>query len=446
MSPKQKGELYETERPTNLVNRRARARPAALRVIGDDFARAVPLPASGLIDIGRAEDAAICIQDASVSRRHARLHLGEEALLEDLGSANGTWVGGRRLEPGERVAVGVGEPIDVGSVLLVLQGGEPEAGAPIAATPDRQRESAMERLSRIVDRVAPGTISVLLLGETGVGKEVLAETVHRRSRRAQRPLVRLNCAALSETLLESELFGHERGAFTGAAQQKPGLLETAEGGSVFLDEVGELPLPVQVKLLRVLEERMVLRVGGLRPIAIDVRFIAATNRDLEAEIEAGRFRQDLYFRLNGVSLYIPPLRERRDEILPLARRFAAHASAEVERPAPAFTRAAEAQLLCYGWPGNIRELRNVVERAALLSVDGTIDTEHLPLDVPRGARVVPGRSAAASSPTDEERRRILEVLEACGGNQTQAARQLGISRNTLMSRLAGYGVPRPRKR
>src|SRR5205823_4677188 len=178
-------------------------------------------------------------------------------------------------------------------------------------------------LRRLVERVAPGTISVLILGETGVGKEVLAETVHRESKRASKPFLKLNCAALSESLLESELFGHEKGSFTGALATKPGLLETADGGTVFLDEVGDLPLSMQVKLLRVLEERQVLRVGGLKPRPINVRFVSATNRDIEAEVGRGHYREDLFYRLNGVSLVIPPLRDRPEELEPLANEFIA---------------------------------------------------------------------------------------------------------------------------
>src|SRR6185503_6105666 len=193
-----------------------------------------------------------------------------------------------------------------------------ETGSPVAERDDE----GMPQLHRLVERIARGTINVLILGETGAGKEVLAERVQRLSPRARWPFLRLNCAALSETLLESELFGHERGAFTGAVTAKPGLLETAEGGTVFLDEAGELPMSIQVKLLRVIEERQVLRVGGLKPRPIDVRFIAATNRDLEVEVARGAFRQDLFFRLNGVTLVVPPLRDRVSEIEALARLFA----------------------------------------------------------------------------------------------------------------------------
>ncbi|MFT3708229.1 MAG: sigma 54-interacting transcriptional regulator [Archangium sp.] len=235
------------------------------------------------------------------------------------------------------------------------------------------RDDAMAALYRLVDRVAPSTISVLLLGETGVGKEVLAQEIHRRSKRASGPFLRLNCAALTESLLESELFGHEKGSFTGAIKQKEGLLESAEGGTVFLDEVGEMPPSIQAKLLRVLEERKVMRVGSTTALPIDVRFLFATNRDLEAEVARGAFRSDLYFRVNGISLVIPPLRERPTEIEPLARQFLQEAAKRETRAAPELTPDALATLAAWPWPGNIRELKNVIDRAILDGGRGQAD-------------------------------------------------------------------------
>jgi DNA-binding NtrC family response regulator len=317
-------------------------------------------------------------------------------------------------------------------------------------------------LLRLVDRVAQGDISVLVLGETGVGKEILAQTIHERSPRSKRPIVCVNCATLSEALLESELFGHERGAFTGAVRDKPGRLETAHGGTVFLDEIGEMPTSLQSKLLRVLEDRQVTRVGALKARQIDVRFIAATNRDLPAEIARGRFRQDLYFRLNGVSLVVPPLRERVSEIAPLARRFIAEASGRAhKRPVPSLSQGALRLLEGYAWPGNIRELRNVVERAVLLCSGGRVTEAHLPTEL-LSATFAPGQPSSldrAESPeategagalwgaVDQlERRRVCEALDRCGGNQTRAAKLLGISRPTLIARMEAYDLPRPRRR
>ncbi len=302
-------------------------------------------------------------------------------------------------------------------------------------------DAAMRELYRVIERVARGTISLLLLGETGVGKEVVAEAIHRRSPRADKPFVRLNCAALSEALVESELFGHEKGAFTGAEAAKPGLIEEAQGGTVFLDEVGELPLATQAKLLRVLEQRELQRVGGLKPRPIDVRFVAATNRDLEAEVAAGRFRQDLLYRLNGASLRVPPLRERTTEIAPLARLFAARAAASVGLTVqPELTAEALTRLEAYSWPGNIRELRNAIERAVLLGGE-VIAPEHLPLD-----KLSAVWTAAPARSTSSMRDRIMEALEATAHNQTRAAERLGVSRQTLSTWLDRYDIPRPRRR
>jgi transcriptional regulator with PAS, ATPase and Fis domain len=257
---------------------------------------------------------------------------------------------------------------------------------------------------------------------------------------------------LPENLLESELFGYDKGAFTGADHPKPGLIETAEGGSVFLDEIGELPLSLQPKLLRVLEERAVLRLGSLEPRPIDVRFIAATNRDLEAEVKRGRFRDDLYFRLSGVTLVIPPLRERLEEIPALVESFLAEATADLGREEELEISDEALQMLArYSWPGNLRELKNIAERAALLCGDGPVLPEHLPLDKMR-ATLAPPRDLAAVASADlrsgvsaYERSRIIEALRDCDGNQTRAAKLLGISRMTLSTRMDAYGLPRPRK-
>ncbi len=412
------------------------------------------LPARGAVTLGRAGEATVSVADPQVSRLHATLTVGDELTLTDAGSSNGTRVRDRSLAPGESVALRVGDVIEVGATTLVLQQRSRRAqptprGAAGAADGMREAvvldDAAMLRLERVVERVAPGMISVLLLGETGVGKEVFAEMIHRRSRRAAGPFVRLHCASLSETLLESELFGHERGAFTGALQGKPGLLETAQGGTVFLDEVGELPAPVQVKLLRVIEDRRVTRVGALHPIELDVRFVSATHRDLEAEVAAGRFRQDLYFRLNGIALTIPALRERVGEVAALARLFLSEACRRSEvSPEPALSAEAIAALEAHPWPGNLRELRNVMERAALLCADGVITADDVALTGRATAPPSPPDGALKSQLAAVERERILDALERCGGNQTRAAALLRMSRRTLVTRLAEYGVARPR--
>ncbi len=298
-------------------------------------------------------------------------------------------------------------------------------------------------LYRLAERVAASDLAVLLLGETGTGKEVLAEAIHTGSPRAGRPFVRLHCAALAESVIESELFGHEKGAFTGAEGSKPGLIETANGGTVLLDEVGELPMSIQVKLLRVLERGEIKRVGAVRPSRVDVRFVSATNRDLVEEIERGRFRQDLYYRLNGVTLSIPPLRERPEDLLPLARSFARRAQLRMGfAQEPSFTEEAIGVLRGYSWPGNVRELVHVVERALVFSGGAPIEPSHLPLDRMRA----PGLTQPTPTSNDEERQKVLEVLERCGGNRTRAAKLLGMARNTLAARLDAYGVARSRPR
>jgi DNA-binding NtrC family response regulator len=549
----------------------------SLRVFGEGLFEVHSLPSEGEVTLGRSAQAKIRIDHPSVSRLHAILHIGNHITVEDAGSANGTSIGGVRLNPKVPVEVAAGEPIDLGSIMVVVQmaeqasrprrlwnhayfearldeecikaghtgsfalarisvGGQTGTAELVAAALDRDHllaeygpneyeliipnvdataakmaleqieqrlverglrvrtglavcptdgrtpeellsqacrvvwgrgagdggmanvivaDAAMQRLYRLIERVAAGSVSVLLLGETGVGKEVIAEAVHRLSPRADKPCLRLNCAAFTETLLESELFGYEKGAFTGANQSKAGLLETAQGGTVFLDEIGEMPLSLQAKLLRVIEERRVMRVGGLKDRPIDVRFVAATNRDLQGEIAAGRFRQDLYYRLDGISINIPPLRERPGEIEELARLFINKATPDGQRP-PVLSPAALELLRDYEWPGNIRELRNVIERAVLLCGDGAITFEHLPVEklqsgfvreAPPTARAV-GSASTPDKPiaeADSDRDRIIAALQQCAGNQTHAARLLGISRGTLLARLNEYNLPRPRK-
>jgi DNA-binding NtrC family response regulator len=318
--------------------------------------------------------------------------------------------------------------------------------------------SAFDEVANLIGGVAESEITVLITGDTGVGKELVAEMIHRMSSRAGKPFARINCAAISEQLLETELFGHARGAFTGADAMRTGLLESAQGGTVFLDEIGEMSLRLQATLLRVLEERVVRRVGESETRPIDVRIVCATNRLLLSEAEAGRFRQDLYYRLSGVTIEIPPLRDRRDMLEPLARAFAALASAKARRPQPAFSPDALAALHRHTWPGNIRELRNVIERAVLLAGAGVIAPNHLglgresrptmqmaPVTEPIVARRDSVPNNLSSELADLERARIIETLEQCGGNQTRAARLLGISRTTLVARMEAYALRRPRK-
>jgi two-component system, NtrC family, response regulator HydG len=297
----------------------------------------------------------------------------------------------------------------------------------------------MRQALDVARRVAAVDSTVLLTGESGVGKEAVAKLIHGLSARAARPFLAVNCAAVPEMLLESELFGHARGAFTGATQDRPGLFEAATGGTLLLDEIGDLPLGMQVKLLRVLQEREVRRVGENRVRPIDVRVLAATHRDLPGEIAAGRFRQDLYYRLRVIELRIPSLRERPEDILPLARAFVAEAAARTRQGVKGFTPRAADQLRRWGWPGNVRELQNVVERAVVLAQGSRVDLEDLPDEV---RTAVPGRGApgAARTLADVERGHILGVLEASGGNRARAAAQLGIGTATLFRKLKRYGV------
>jgi DNA-binding NtrC family response regulator len=470
-----------------------------------------PLPRSGEIVIGRGEEAQVRIDHATVSRRHVTLLLGSEVRIVDHGSFNGTKIGGVKIEPNNPLPVALSTIVELGETMIVVQ---VEGAAPVTAsrslgnTAVRTDQSpGMQHLYRLVDNVAQSNITVIVRGETGSGKEVVSEEIHRRSARAAGPLVKLNCAALPEHLLEGELFGYERGAFTGANQAKAGLIESADGGTLFLDEIGEMPLATQAKLLRVVESREVMRLGSLRPKTVDVRFVAATHRDLEEMVVRGSLRQDLYYRLAGVTLVVPPLRERVEEIPRIAEEFVARFCAEARRPTIPISSAAMRILKDYAWPGNVRELRNVIERAVVFCKGPAIAPEQLGLPVDRLSRppgslsgpqsmphasrpmppspsaempvVVPPAPAPARVPATDrpqapapvvgpptsfgaptmafgsgslpdemealERQRILDALAKCGGNQTQAAEMLGISRRTLLRRLDEYAVPRPRK-
>jgi two-component system response regulator AtoC len=317
----------------------------------------------------------------------------------------------------------------------------PPPRPPIGRTVPRASAVNVTANDPIVDRVARSRLTVLITGESGAGKEVLARRLHERSPRATGPLVSVNAGAVCESLLESELFGYERGSFTGAVTAKPGVIEAADGGTLFLDEIAEMSLSAQVKLLRVLETRLVTRVGGLRPRAVDVRFVAATNRDLGAAIAEGTFREDLWFRLDGIELHVAPLRTRTAEILPAAREFLAEQAHRDHLPVASLSAAAERALIDHDWPGNFRELRNVIERAALICDGGRIEVADLLLG--------DGGDREAGPPDEPgvlNRHEIVAALTTCAGNQTRAARMLGISRRTLITRLEALGIARPRTR
>jgi len=313
---------------------------------------------------------------------------------------------------------------------------------------DRQniigRSLAMVKLLETVAQVAPSEATVLITGESGTGKEMIAGAIHFNSPRKDGPFVRINCAAITETLLESELFGHEKGAFTGAYKKKEGRFRQAHGGSLFLDEVSEMSLAMQAKLLRVLQEREITRVGGEEVIKVDVRIIAATNKDLLQEIQAGRFRDDLYYRLNVVTLNMPPIRERREDIPILAQHFLKLFSERNHKKIKGFTPQAMDRLLKYDWPGNVRELMNAVERGVVLSRAEYLDEEELsliPEDLQLAGETSSKDAVSTDLPLDEvEKATILKMLELTDGNKSEAARRLGITRRTLHKKLKIYGV------
>jgi transcriptional regulator with PAS, ATPase and Fis domain len=580
-----------------------------LLVIVDGLVSCYPLPQKGAITVGRATENDVQIVDPSVSRRHARIIIGESIVIEDTQSANGIVVKGETIPVGIPAELSIGQVVEVGAAILMIQrrselgreiriwahgyfevrleqecehaygsstvfgvlrvrcdenGQRDQIHLTFARTlshkdvvgqyspseyevllPKRSPEEvfevgdalhsalanigvgatiravcfprdgrtvyelqakvsrvsgtldephldpsiilkapAMRRLYAMARRIAASDLAVLIVGETGVGKEVVADSIHRLSPRSGQPFLRLNCAALPESLLESELFGHERGAFTGAHRAKKGLLETADGGTVFLDEIGDMPYAVQAKLLRVLEERKVWRIGSVVPQEIDVRYIAATHQNLDTAIETGAFRKDLFFRLNGITLPIPPLRERKEEIEEMVktfvRRFSRRQGYSVENEvSPDIL----SLLINYQWPGNVRELQNTMERAVVLAGNGPIGLEHLPLEKmsvvqPALSITQPGLPKYEEKPTETarsistrdtfvppaffnedssiakklkyqvqevERQHIIDALNRCGGNQTRAAKELGISRRTLINRLDAYGIPRPLK-
>jgi transcriptional regulator with PAS, ATPase and Fis domain len=307
------------------------------------------------------------------------------------------------------------------------------------------RSEKMQAVLALVERVAPTNSTVLLGGESGVGKDLIARAIHQHSNRASGPFIKINSTAIPETLLESELFGYEKGAFSGATTSKPGKFELADKGTLFLDEIGDVPPAIQVKLLRVLQEREFERLGGTKTLKVDVRLIAATNRDLRAALEEGTFREDLYYRLNVVAIDIPPLRDHKEDIPALANFFLEKFARESGKPIRGITPAAMNLLLDFHWPGNVRELENIIERGVTLSAGSTLDVADIHLDAPTP------RAAAGAAPVlpsgmtlDQwEDEAIREALRQANGNKSQAARALGLSRNALRYRLSKIGVSDP---
>jgi two-component system, NtrC family, response regulator AtoC len=410
-------------------------------------ARVVVLPVRDEVRVGRGEFAEVCLDDHRASRLHATLAFdGRSVTLRDEGSSNGTFVGGvrlrepRRLDDGDVVQVGTSRI----TLLLTLRGVQRAAPRAMPAAADEviAVDPITVELFALVRRLAVSDLSVLIEGETGSGKELIARALHRHSARAHRPFLPVNCATLTEALAASELFGHERGSFTGADARKVGVFESAHGGTLLLDEVSELSPGNQALLLRALQERAISRVGATQVIPVDVRIVAATNRDLALDVAQGRFRQDLYFRLNGVTVVSPALRDRPRDILPMVERILAGRGRQW-RLGPGVGAALEG----YAWPGNARELRNVIERGMALAERDEIRLEHL--------RLTPDERLSARSATEEtsmfrtkveetERRAIIAALADTGGNQSRAARELGISRRCLITRMERYGLkPKP---
>jgi DNA-binding NtrC family response regulator len=464
------------------VRQGARAGQFRLLVVQGTTSSLVDLPPQGILLVGRAPEADIPLTDRSASRRHARLFVEEGGVrVADLESHNGVRVNGQAvsqvhpLQPGDVVSLG-----EVQLVLYAGAGGVPwpPSGAPGAPVQAEElvlgervivvADPALQRLYGLIRRLASSELPVLILGETGAGKENAAFALHHWSPRGAKPFVAINCATIAESLAESELFGHEKGAFTGAAAPKPGLLETAAGGTVFLDEVGELPLASQAKLLRALETRRILRVGSTKEREIDIRIVAATHRHLEKEVETGRFRKDLFFRLGAASVVLPPLRDRPGEIGVLARRFLAEACGGA-RPPPALSAAFLEALGRYDWPGNVRELKNTLGYIAATVVEETVEPSHLPERIlaalrgparpeaaPPAPPPAPGPPAAEGpaalaapgprfAPLAEELRalekeRMAEALRATGGVKVRAAELLGMPLRTFTLKCKQYGL------
>ena len=307
------------------------------------------------------------------------------------------------------------------------------------------RSAKMQEVLATVERVAPTNSTILLGGESGVGKDLIARAIHEHSRRASGPFIKINCTAIPENLLESELFGYEKGAFTGAATSKPGKFELADKGTIFLDEIGDVPGSIQVKLLRVLQDREFERLGGTKTLKVDVRVVAATNQDLRAALEEGTFREDLYYRLNVVPINIAPLRERKEDVPYLVDHFIERFRRESGKPLRGITPAAQRLLMEFHWPGNVRELENIIERAVALTVGDMLDVVDVRLDL-SPVRGVPAATSNAFPPDGVTLEQfedgiVKEALRRAGGNKSQAARLLGISRNALRYRLSKMGVP-----
>jgi DNA-binding NtrC family response regulator len=419
--------------------------PIRVRVISPGSERTIPFDSEELT-IGKDDENQLVIDDQFVSSFHTRLVQTPRGFwLRDLGSTNGTFIDGKKIAEGE---VGLGARIRVGETELILEAHDPAIGTN-GFEGMVTRSPLMVQIFELIERVAPTNVQVMILGETGTGKELVAHALHARSSRKDRPFLDLNSGGIPENLWESQLFGHEKGAFTGADRAQAGAFEEASGGTLFFDEIGEMPLAIQPKLLRVLERGEIKRVGSNKTIPVDVRVIAATHRDLPADVRSGRFREDLFYRLNVFPLNLPPLRARTGDVAYLASHILREKAPP--GPSPGFHPDAIRKLESHLFPGNVRELRNVIQRALLLRTPGhpiqasdiTFDEFNAPGDAPDHLDddrhlYLPGRSA------EECLQEIVErAVRRNSGNRSEAARELKMSRSTVIKRLGEPDDPEP---
>ncbi len=453
---------YIDGRPTTITLRRCK-----LALMRGDTPREYVYE-QDVVHLGAMEDNDLVLDDETVSRNHCKIvREGDQYVITDLGSTNGTFVNRVRIREAflhENCTLTLGktdikfQPID--EKLRIVPSDRERYGEIIG------RDRAMREIYAILEKIAPTDATIVIEGETGTGKEVVARTIHQQSRRRDAPFIVFDCGAVPENLIESELFGHEKGSFTGAISTRQGVFELAHGGTVFLDELGELQIDLQPKLLRVLEQREIKRVGGVKPIKVDVRIVAATNRDLEEEVRAGRFREDLFYRLTVVRVQLPPLRERREDIDLLARHFLAQGSFNRDRlgakKVTGFSPAVLERLRQYDWPGNVRELHNVIERAVSFAEDDVVEPGDLPdhIAYPRNA----GDVASETNPSialPEARPELLGgtfkdakeqwvssfeadyiagLLRKNKGNISHAAREADIDRKYFRKLMKKYGI------
>jgi transcriptional regulator with PAS, ATPase and Fis domain len=427
------------------------------------------IPVDQAVSIGRDQTSSVVIPDLALSRRHCTIACDRDSVvLSDLESRNGTIVNGvpirvQTLTDGDQIRIGDSALIFVAGESASAAAAGPAADGSTVAAPiviDETAPAAMRFTSELtiehdligqslpmlaiyrrIARAAPTDSTVLVRGESGTGKELVARAIHANSARARGPFVAINCAAVPEGLMESELFGHERGAFTGAIAQKRGRIETAHGGTAFFDEIGELPLALQAKLLRVLQERQLERVGGTRPIPLDIRVVAATNRDLDAAVKDGTFRQDLFYRLNVIALPVAPLRDRNGDLPLLITYFVRRHASKSGRKVRGVTREARVRLLGYDWPGNVRELENAIERAVVMSAGDWIDVDDLPEHLHEAPAPEPAEDAGYHGGVNRAKRDLIaRALERSGGSVARAARELQLQPTYLHRLIKNLGL------